>query len=154
MSRWTEQKTELREALRLPPSTSDTAILGTAFARAAAREIQRNSEFAGEVRREYEELTALHGRGAKRVSSKELMEPLVPIRYLDVRTLDPFTPPNPKELIYAYGADKLARALQEYTLDWLKQTAERIQQEYPGTKPKSRASKQTVIDYIVQYAGE
>ena len=78
----------------------------------------------------------------------------MPIRYLDVRTLDPFAPPNPKDLIYVYGADKLGRALQEYSLDRLKQTAESIQQEHPGTKPTSRANKQAVIDYIIRYSGE
>lgn len=150
--RGAEATRELREALRLPANPSDTSILGTALARAAAREIRRNAAFASDVRREYDELTALRGGGRKSNSGKPVMEPLVPLRYLDVRTLDPLAPPNPKDLIYVYGQDKLGRALHEYTLDMLKQTADGIQAAHPGTKPKSRASKQSVIDYIVQYS--
>ena len=151
--RGAEATRDLREALRLPTNPNDTSLLGTALARAAAREIRRNPQFAGEVRREYDELMALRGGGAKRAPSKAPQEPLVPLRYLSAQTIDPFAPPNPKDLVYVYGADKLGRALQEYTLDTLKQTADRIQAVHTGTRPKSRASKQSVIDYILQYSG-
>ncbi|HEV2458223.1 MAG TPA: hypothetical protein VGS80_07640 [Ktedonobacterales bacterium] len=69
------------------------------------------------------------------------------------RKSDPFSPPDPQYLIQAYGLRQLDRALQDYMLDTLKQTADRIQASHPGSKPKSRASKQSVIDYIVQYSG-
>jgi hypothetical protein len=51
-----------------------------------------------------------------------------------------------------YGYHQLGRALQDYTLDRLKQTADKIQAAHPGTKPKSKSSKQAVIDYIVAYS--
>jgi len=52
-----------------------------------------------------------------------------------------------------YGDDKLSRALQDYTLDLLKVTVERIQALHPGAKPKSKSSKAAVIAYIVEYSG-
>jgi hypothetical protein len=65
--------------------------------------------------------------------------------------MDPLAPPDPQKLIYVYGADKLARALHDFTLYMLKETAERIQRQYPDTKPKNRASKSSVIAYIVEH---
>lgn len=138
---------DLREALRLPTNPNDTTVLGTALAEAAAREIWQNPRFAEDIRQRYEELLRLRG-GA----SKPTLEPLVVLRHTGT-TPDPYAPPNPKTLMYVYGDDKLGRALQEYTLDMLKQTADRIQAAHPGTKPKNRSSKQSVIDYIVKYSG-
>jgi hypothetical protein len=54
--------------------------------------------------------------------------------------------------MYVYGNDKLGRALQNYTLDMLKQTADMVQAAHPGTKPKSKSSKAAVIDYIVEHS--
>jgi hypothetical protein len=36
----------------------------------------------------------------------------------------------------------------------LKLTADKVQAEHPGTKPKSKSSKAAVIAYIVEYSGE
>ena len=68
--------------------------------------------------------------------------------------VDPFAPPDPHDIIRVYGYHQLGRALQDYTLDMLKQTADKVQAEHPGTKPKSRGSKAAVIAYIVEYSGE
>jgi hypothetical protein len=51
-----------------------------------------------------------------------------------------------------YGDDKLGRALQDYLLSMLKETSAKIEEQHPGTKPKNRANKQSVIDYIVQHS--
>src|SRR5262245_18009758 len=84
--RGSEATRDLREALRLPGMPSDTTILGTALAEAAAREARRNPQFAEDVRRGYQELAGLRGDGARRAPIKAEAEPLVPIRFLDVRT--------------------------------------------------------------------
>jgi len=79
----------------------------------------------------------------------------VPIRRdLPYRAIDPTAPPDPKWLTMAYGHHQLARALQDYTLDMLKMTADRVQAEHPGTRPANRGRKAAVIAYIVQYSGE
>ncbi len=149
-----EATRQLREALNLPIDVSDTSILGTALARAAVSEMKRNARFAQEVQRHYDELQAQ--RGAKSNKSKsgsrhvQPLEPLVALRHTG-KTVDPYTPVDPQELIYVYGADKLARALHEYTLDKLKMTAAEIERRHPGTKPTSRANKAAVIAYIVEH---
>jgi hypothetical protein len=66
--------------------------------------------------------------------------------------LIPTPPPDPKTLMYVYGDDKLGRALQDYTLDMLKQTAANIEARHPGTKPANRSRKDAVIAYIVKYS--
>lgn len=146
--RGTEATRKLREMLGLSTSTSDTTLLSTALAEAAAR----SPQFASEVRKVYDELVAIQGQSSRYGQSKaQLLEPLVPLRYTGVDP-DPYSAPNPQTLIYVYGANKLGRALQDYTLEMLKQTSAKIEAAHPGTKPRSKANKQSVIDYIVQYA--
>jgi hypothetical protein len=143
----------LRDALHLPTNLSDTTLLGTAVAEAAAAESRRNPQFAAEVHRRYEELIGLKGGAAKRAAKgAEPLEPLVALRHTG-KTVDPYAPPDPTELMYVYGNNKLWRALQDYTLDMLKQTSAKIEAAHPGTKPRNKSVKQSVIDYIVQYAG-
>jgi hypothetical protein len=76
---------------------------------------------------------------------------LVPIRRdLPWHPIDPFAPPDPAYLIQVYRSHQLDRALQEYTLPILKRTADVVQAAHPGTKPRNKSVKQSVIDYIVQ----
>ena len=148
-----EAAQRLREALHLPAGVNDVSILGTALARAAAKEVRQNANFARDVRREYDALVAARGQPLRRTAQQaEPLEPLIALRHTG-RTSDPYAPPDPQELIYVYGANKLGRALHEYTLAKLKMTADRIQQQHPGTKPTNRASKVAVIEYIVKYTG-
>jgi hypothetical protein len=87
------------------------------------------------------------------VDTKAELPPLVPIRRIEGYRANPFAPPDPQFLIQLYGTHQLDRALQDYTLDMLKETATKVQADHPGTKPGSKAKKQSVIDYIVQYSG-
>jgi hypothetical protein len=116
----------LRDALNIPPDLGDGAILGTALAEAAVREMGRNPAFGREVREAYSELMQLQSSSAPRPTRQgRTQEPLVPLRHTDAE-IDPFAPPDPRELMYVYGNDKLGRALQNYTLDMLKQTADKV----------------------------
>jgi hypothetical protein len=144
----------LREALHLPADLNDTAILGTAVAEVAARESRRNAQFAAEVRKVYDELAQLRKpTRARGQTQTQPLPPLVPIRRdLPWRPIDPFAPPDPQYLIQVYGSHQLDRALQEYTLPILKRTADVVQAAHPGTKPRNKSVKQSVIDYIVQYS--
>jgi hypothetical protein len=83
-------------------------------------------------------------------SRKPKPETLKALRHTG-KDIDPYGPPDPRDLRYAYGTDKLSRALQDYTMDRLKMAADKVQREHPGTKPTSRAKKQALIDYIVKY---
>jgi hypothetical protein len=152
--RGAEATRELREALHLPPALNDTAILGTALAKAAAVEVRRNATFAREVRREYAELTALRGQTSQREArraAQEALPPLVPVRTdLPFRPIDPFAPPDPHFLSEVYGRQQLGRALQEYTVDILKRTAAATEARHPGTKPRNRGQRQPLINYIVE----
>ncbi len=90
-------------------------------------------------------------RAAKAGSAKQELPPLVPIRRIEGYRADPFSPPDPHFLTRLYGSHQLDRALQDYTLAKLKETAAKVQAAHPNTKPRSKASKQAVIDYIVEY---
>jgi hypothetical protein len=150
-TRSAEAARNLHAALRLPVDMSDAATLSAALLEVIAEESQRspNPRIAEAVCQRYQELFALRSTSAKR--DVKYVEPLIPLRYAE-GTIDPFAPPDPKKLIYVYGQDKLARALSNYTLFMLKQTAAKIEQERPGTKPSNRGRKDAVIEYIVKYA--
>jgi hypothetical protein len=80
------------------------------------------------------------------------LEPLVAIRHTG-GDIDPFAPPDPQVLKYVYGADKLSRALQDYSIDKLKQAASVLERSYPGTKPANRSRRDALIAYIVEHSG-
>jgi hypothetical protein len=141
----------LRQFLGIPVVQGDATAFGAALAEIAFEESTRNARFASALRERYHELMAQQP-AQKQGSSKQKTElpPLVLINRVEGYRADPFSPPNPKLLIHMYGAGQLDRALQDYTLDMLKETLAKVQAEHPGTKPESKASKQSVIDYIVQ----
>jgi hypothetical protein len=147
----------LNDALRLSAAASDAKLLDTALAEIVVEESARNPQLAARIRARYDELVSLRGapRGGTVARTREELPPLVPIRTdLPYRRSNPGAPPDPKWLIQAYGHHQLARALQDYSLDMLKMTADKVQAEHPGTRPANRGRKAAVIDYIVQYSGE
>lgn len=141
----------LREALNLPPNMSDTHVL-TALAEAAAEETRRNPQFAETVRSRAHEIAAQTASTAKPVRSAKSapLPPLVPIRRIPDYHADPFNAPDPHFLVRLYGHDQLARALYDYTVDMLKETAAQLEREHPGTKPDNRGRRDALIAYIVE----
>jgi hypothetical protein len=82
-------------------------------------------------------------RGKATQANAEELPPLVPVRTdLPYRKIDPYSPPDPAFLTLVYGRHQLARALQDCTLDMLKQTAAEIEAAHRGTKPKNRGQRQ------------
>lgn len=96
---------------------------------------------------------------ASRLSARpksELLPSLIPIRHdLPLQKSDPYSPPNPAYLVLAYGRSQLARALQGYSVDSLKQTSAQFEAKFPGSKPTNRGQRAPLIAYIVaQYDRE
>ena len=146
----------LNDTLRLSASTSDAKLLGTAVAEIVAEESARNPQLAARIRARYDELINLRGTQKPGPGKKtEQLPPLVPIRRdLPYRAIDPTAPPDPHWLTLAYGHNQLARALQDFTVDMLKQTANNVQREHAGAKPASRSSRAALIEYIVSHTSE
>jgi hypothetical protein len=154
--RGAEATRRLREALQIAPDLNDATILGTALAEYVAERSQSDPRIAQELRRRYDELIAQSGRGAKRTPrQKETLPPLVPVGHMqpgERLTIDPFAPPDPRFLLRVYGREQLARALQRYGIDMLKEAASRVEREHLGTKPTNRGQKKALVDYIVKYS--
>lgn len=145
----------LRDALHLAPDLNDLSILSTAVAEEAALECGRNSQFATGVRQRYDEMMALRTKTRKPVRIKPELPPLVPVGHMQPGehiAIDPFAPPDPGFLTRVYGRAQLGRALVDYTLDMLKQTAAQVEANNPGTKPANRGRKDALIAYIVEYS--
>ena len=139
--------TSLRQILKL----DDLKLLSAAVAEAAVEEAKHNPKFAEKIRTIYQELPSPKKSSAKRTGSKTATHrKLVPIGRVEGYEFNPFAPVDPEFLLKVYGAEQLPLALDEYTLVRLKEAAEILMRKHPGTKPKSRASKDGVIAYIVE----
>lgn len=145
---------KLGETLHLPVAVLDEMVLGTALAEVAIDECRRNPAFAHAVRAHYDEIAALRsgGTGGSRARGSRMpASELVPIGNIPGWQSDPFSPPNPQVLIRVYGRAQLARALDEYTVEALKQTAAAYEVKFPGTKPTNRGHRAPIIAYIVAH---
>jgi hypothetical protein len=154
--RGTQATGHVHKALHLPNGRNDATLLRTAIDEVLAQEVSHNEHLANAVRVRYEELAGLYGSSPRRASARDQrtgLEPLIPLRVMG-RPLNSARTPDPRELIWVYGADKLGRALHEYTMDTLKSMADRIQQQYPGIKPTNRASRKSLVDYIVAHTAK
>lgn len=149
---------DLRATLQISALSLDTAILGTALAEIAADECRRNPAFAHAIRARYDEITTLRSSkagGSKPTGSRAQASELVPIGNIPGWQADPFSPPNPHALTQVYGRPQLARALDDYTVEALKQAAAEYEARFPGTKPTNRGQRAPLIAYIVaQYDRE
>lgn len=151
----------LRDALHLSQEMDDADVLTTALAEIVieASSYRPDPRFAEAVRQRYRELSTLLPAPKPTMKKNQALSPLVPLKRAegeyDSRVhVDPWAPPDPASIIRVYGKDQLGRALQDYMLDSLKQTAAKIEREHPGTKPTNRGRKDAVIEYIVKYAGQ
>jgi len=145
--RASEATTHLRQVLEL----DDLKILSTALAEVAAKEAQNNAAFAEQIRNVYAEILAANP--TKSTVTKKSSEPakLIPIGNIEDETVSPYGELNPRIILKLYGAEQFPTALGEYTLVSLKEAAELIIQQHPGTKPKSKSKKDDVIAYIIQH---
>jgi hypothetical protein len=154
--RGAEATRRLRDALQLAPDLNDATVLGTALAEYMAERSRTDPHIAQELRRRYDELMALGGGRARRASRQtETLPPLVAVGHMEPGerlTINPAAPPDPRFLIRVYGREQLARALQPYMVEMLKETAEQVEREHPGTKPTNRGQRKALIDYIVRYS--
>ena len=145
--RGAEATARLREVLGL----DDIKLLGTALAEVAIDEASRDPGFANRVRAIYQELVDLKAarpsRPRKSVSDEVELVPLIKI---EGRRIDPFGPLDPYFLFEVYGAAQLRAALSGYPLARLKEAAEMVEQR-TGIKPKGRATKASITDYIVEH---
>jgi hypothetical protein len=137
--------TSLKQMLKL----EDLKLLSAAVAEAAADEAKHNPRFAEKIRTIYQELPPPKNKRAER-STPHVHHKLVPIGKVEGYEFNPFGPIDPEYLFKVYGADQLPLALEDYTLVRLKEAAEIIMQQHPGTKPKNMSKKADVIAYIVE----
>ena len=144
----------LRQAVHLPTKLQDSTVLAIALAEAAIREARRNPQFVSDIQQTYAEILGTRGRSGqgKSTATQSKLPPLVPLHPDPTYRIDTFGPIDIPFLIRVYGRQQLGRALYEYKLDKLKLASAPIEAAHPGTGPKSKSSKQSIIDYIVQHS--
>lgn len=147
-----QRSVEATSRLRTLVGRDDLKLLSTAVAEAAAEEAKQNSAFTQRVRALYDELASLKDvRTSRSRKASEDDVPLVPIGHIEGRKIDPAAPLDPYFIFQLYGKDQLRRALSRYSLANLKEGLAQVERRNPGTKPRSRASKQAIIDYIFEH---
>lgn len=128
----------------------DLKLLSASIAEAAAEEIARNEQFSRRIRDLYAELASK--QGVKRTSQIPVPAvELVPLPGSENVRVDPFAALDPYLLQRLYGARQLREALSVYSLSKLKEALSPVEQRNPGTKPKNKSRKDSIVDYIVEH---
>jgi hypothetical protein len=129
----------------------DMKILTAALVEAAADTLHRDALLTARVRLAYKEMASRPA--AKRQTSKLVPwdVELTPVKRIEGYVANPALPPDPYFLYEAYGKTQLPIALGRYKLSDLLLAMEMVQGRNPGTKPKNKAKRDLVIDYIVQH---
>lgn len=123
-----------------------------ALAVAAAEELDDNRAFASRVRAVYGILPVKQKRAGSSSKMPDVLSLNVkPIKHVEGFTFDLSRPVDPYLLYEAYGGAQMRQLLQVATLPSLKQSSALVEQRNPGTKPKSKASKAALIDYIMEH---
>lgn len=140
------------EAARLAAEylgVSDVKAVGAAMAEAAFEGIRRNPSFEAHVRNLYAQIAKAPKQ--KRTQSQRAQPDveLVPRKHITAPAPNVGASPDPYYLLELYEADQLPLALSRYGLPDLKLAAELVQQRNPGTKPKNKSSRDSIIEYIV-----
>lgn len=132
----------------------DAKRVSAALAEIAAEEAARNAGFALRVRSRYDELAAPSRRrsGSTRVTGpKPPKRILVPLKIVETGEVNIGAALDPYRLYDIYGADQLADALREHATASLKEAVEFVQERHPGTKPKNKGQRESIIQYLVNY---
>lgn len=128
----------------------DAKRLSAALTIAASEGVRKNPMFAAHVRSLYEDMAPKRSTARPTASNGRADDDLVPVKQVDY-IRNPAAPPDPYFLLELYGAHQLRLALQRYTLARLKEAIPAVQAQHPDTKPKGKATKDSVIDYIVEH---
>jgi hypothetical protein len=128
-------------------SRDDVKVLSVALAEAAIAEVQRNPAFKQSIQGIYDALVS--NKPAKRAGSKATPKQLIPITSAGEVAIGREDAPDAYVLQKLYGNVQLRDALERYTLSILREMAEKVMKNNPGTKPKSKSKRDDVIDYIV-----
>lgn len=131
----------------------DLKHLTLALAEIATDEVSRNPEFAQHIRARFRELVDSEPRIPRPTKSGRLSvdTPLVKTVRPGLTQVSTYGPMDPYALLERYGEAQFETALSRYPLDDLKKASGLVQERNPGTKPKSKARRDALIDYIVQY---
>ncbi len=146
------------EALR----ASDEKRMAAALAEIAAEEMAHNPSFALRVRSRYEDLEPpKKPRAAKSLKEprkpklppapRAATEPLVAIKPSVDYQIDVGRPLDPYETLEYFGARQLPIAFDDQHLTTLRASAAFVEDRFPGTKPKGRATREKLFAYIMQY---
>jgi hypothetical protein len=150
-----ETTRQAAEALGLEDENVDEKVLAAALVVAALDAIQRSESFANHLRAVYERLrtSSRASRATPRAPAQRVAPDidLIPMREMPDRPFVPGAAPDAYLLYDLYGVDQLPLALGRYTLRDLLLAAELVQQRHPGTKPKNKTKRESVIAYIVEH---
>src|SRR5579859_6698765 len=133
----------------------DVKILTAALVEAAAETVHRDALLTARVRLAYKEMATRPQTRPQAKSQASKLVPwdveLKPVKYVEGYVANPALPPDPYFLHELYGTQQLPLALGRYRLPELLLAAGLVQGRNPGTKPKNKAKRDAVLDYIVRY---
>ncbi|HEX2348590.1 MAG TPA: hypothetical protein VHI51_09150 [Ktedonobacterales bacterium] len=129
---------------------SDEKRMQAALTEIALEELERNPSFAVRVRNRYEELAPVKAARAPK-AAKAAKPKLVPIKELPGFQLDATRRLDPWFILEYFGETQLETALRMQTIGNLREAIAVVEERYPGTAPKGKATKDGAISYILEY---
>jgi|GEM_PF-6620436 len=134
---------------------AEQKYLSTALVEIATDEIAHNSEFGKALIARLNELLPKKAEKAKptrKPAQQRNIDTVVlpqPIKYVPMSAFNPYQPPDPLLLQEGYGDENLPIVLETFTLRVLKQMASVVQEKIPGTKPRTVAKKEALVEFII-----
>jgi hypothetical protein len=151
---------KIRAALDFSPlGQADLKRLSAALSIAASEEIAHNAAFAARLKLLFDELKLSKKPATKNKGkgdwSNFMVDDLVPIATGINYDFNPTALPDPYFLLKLYGPTQLRKTLNRYNATLLREISKRLVLERGlTTKPKSKATKSELIEYIAsQVAG-
>lgn len=130
-------------------------LVSAAVLEAALQEMHQNQDFEQRVKSVCDRLQASQSKPRKTPPPKKASlhnTNLIPIHFAQTHHFDLAAPPDPFFLLDLYGADQLVAALDEYSTPFLKKSVTVIKERFPGKKPKPKATREDIINFLAEVA--
>jgi hypothetical protein len=125
------------------------------LAEIASNEVRYNANFRNQVKSAFDRALEPKPKPVKPPRPPKAATPtLTPIRHVDPSRFATYGPSDPYALVEQYGHQQLSLALKKFLMPDLRKSAALVEQHNPGAQLKPKATKNEVIDFIVQHVSD
>ena len=135
-------------SLGIPDAPAHEKAAVMAALEAISERLASDSDLRESVRQKYQEIAVME---AQKPQKADLGPTPIPIRSGTPEQFTPYGTFDPYRLVWQYGEHQLRAVLLRGTQRDLREAVSAVQARKPGTAPRNKASKDAMIDYIMEY---